>query len=107
MLPFLLPFVVVCVCCAAVWCQSPSSGLAYGAGAFALNELLTGVVFVAFLLAAGIYLFESSHSQHSTQSRHAALTHSSLTHSVAELCRGLHCTGVGTGRPVSSVWAPA
>ena len=39
--------------------QSAGSHVAYGAGAFALNELLTGTVFVAFLLASGIYLFES------------------------------------------------
>ena len=33
--------------------------MTYGAGAFALNELLTGTVFIAALIAAGIYLFES------------------------------------------------
>jgi len=39
--------------------KSSSMGF-YGVGAFALNELLTGAVFIAAIVAGAIYIFEGS-----------------------------------------------
>ena len=71
----------VCGCCLAC-CPRQSTGSAhlYGAGAFAVNELLTGAVFIAFLIAAALYLFESHHTHSHTlhTARRTAATASSL-----------------------------